>query len=458
MRPSSSPSDAGVGGLFDGVLGRGPVAAAVSDAGWLRALLDVEAALARSGAAVGLIPAEAAERIGAACQDVSAYDVAALGAEAVAAGNPVVPLVRWVERLAGPDAGAHVHRGATSQDVLDTAMMLVARRAVELLRSDLHVAAGATARLAELHRTDPVIGRTLLQHALPTTFGLKAAGWLSGLDAADDRLAVVNASLPVQLFGAVGTCSAAGGRGPELVDALAVELGLTTPRVAWHTLRLPVADLAGALGTVAGVVGKIALDVTLMAQTEVAEVAEGVVGRGGSSTMPHKANPVAAVSARAATMRVPGLVATLLAGMAQEHERAAGAWHSEWQALTELLRSTGSAVAWLRDCLGDLRVETRRMHGNLSKTSGALAAEALAGALAPALGRASAHQVVAAAARRAGAEGCGLAEALAADEQAAPHLRHLDLPALLSASSAPGQAAQLVDRALEAHRERGERR
>ncbi len=433
MRPSSSPSE----GLFDAVLSRGAAAAEVADEAWLRALLEVEAALARAGARAGLLPAEAAEAIGRAC--AGTYDVAALGRAAAASGNPVVPLVRALEVAAG-DAGRHVHLGATSQDVLDTAMVLVAGRASTALEADLAGAAAAAAVLARRHRDDPVAGRTLLQQAVPTTFGLTAAGWLTGLDGAADRLAAVREGLPVQLGGAVGTLSALSGQGLAVRAALAAELGLAEPVLAWHTLRLPVADLAGALGTAAGVLGKIALDLVLLAQTEVGEVAEGVAGRGGSSTMPHKRNPVAAVSARAGALRAPGLVASLLGSMHQEHQRAAGAWHAEWAALSELLRCTGSAAAWLRDALEHLQVDPARMRTSIAAD---LAAEAVAGALSPALGRAAAHDLVART-----ATGGDLRAGLAAQDLP---LSAAELAALLDPSAHVGEAPALVDLALAAH-------
>jgi 3-carboxy-cis,cis-muconate cycloisomerase len=293
MRPSSSPSD----GLFSSVVAYGAVPAQVDDQAWLRALLDVEAALVRAAASVGLVPASAASAITRACADVSAYDVAQLGRASAASGNAVVPLVRAIEQRAGAD-GAYVHHGATSQDVLDTAMVLVARRAIKVLVGDLDGAVAAAAGLADEHRATPMAARTLLQQAVPTTFGLKAAGWAVALDAARRRLVAVR--LPVQLGGAAGTLSVYGGRGTQVVRALAGELGLQPAVLPWHTLRLPVADLAGSLGTAAGVVAKVALDVALLAQSEVAEVSESGDGRGGSSAMPHKRNPMAAVQARGA--------------------------------------------------------------------------------------------------------------------------------------------------------------
>ncbi len=440
MRPSSSPSE---GGLFDAVLGRGAVAGEVGDPAWLRAMLDAEAALARAGATAGLVPAEAAAAITAACS--GDIDAAALGRDAEAAGNPVVPLVRTLEAACGPDAGRWVHRGATSQDILDTALVLVARRALAVLLPDLDAAADAAAHLARRHRDDPIAGRTLLQLAQPTTFGLKTAGWAVALDGAVDRLTDVSGRLPVQLGGAVGTLSALDGRGLAVLEALAAELDLAVPVLPWHTVRLPVADLAGALGTAAGVISKVALDLVLLAQTEVGEVAEGVAGRGGSSAMPHKRNPVAAVSARAGALRAPGLVAGLLSGMAQEHERAAGAWHAEWQALSDLLRCTGSAAAWLRDALEHLQVDTARMRAGL--TTAALSAAEVAGALTGALGRSAAHELVA----RAAAAGGDLRAALLAEPDVTAHLGAEQLDELLDAARHVGEAPALVDRALAAH-------
>ena len=355
MRPSSSGSEAS--GLFDGVFARGDVD--VSDAAWLRALLDVEAALARACASAGLVPPAAAARITDACADAGAYDTAALGREAAATGTPVVPLVRALSLLAGPDAAPHVHRGATSQDVVDTAMVLVARRAAVPLLGDLRGAAQGAAVLADRHRDDRAAARTLGQHAVGTTFGLVAAGWLAGLDGAAARLDAVVRDLPLQLGGAAGTLAGHDGAGLRVLAALAGELGLPEPLLPWHAVRLPVADLAGALGTAAGIAGKVALDVVLLAQTEVGEVAEAAPG--GSSAMPHKRNPVAAVSARAAALRAPGLVATLLTSTHAEHQRAAGAWHAEWPTLSALLSTTGSAAAWLRTCLEGLQVDTGRM-------------------------------------------------------------------------------------------------
>jgi 3-carboxy-cis,cis-muconate cycloisomerase len=342
-------------GLFDGTFARGGVAGAVSDASWFRALLEAEAALARAAAGLGLVPTTAADAVTAACADPGRLDLATVIARAADAGNPVPPLVRVLQDAVGERDAVAVHVGATSQDVLDTALMLLARTAIGMIDADLAAAAAAAARLARAHRDDVVMGRTLMQQALPTTFGLTAAGWLAGLEGARLRLAEVVASLPVQYGGAAGTLAASGGSGVALRSAFAAELDLADTPVAWHTVPLPIADLAGALGAAAGVVATVAVDVVLLAQPEVGEVREDGEGRGGSSAMPHKSNPVAAISARACARRAPGLAATLFAAMEQEHERAAGAWHSEWPTLTELLTTVGSAASWLAESLAGLR-------------------------------------------------------------------------------------------------------
>ena len=442
MRPSSSPSE----GLFGGVLGRGGASGEVADDAWMRALLDVESALAASCADAGLVPPEAAAAIVRACADPGRYDIAALGTAAADDGNPVVPLVRAICDVAGRDASAWVHLGATSQDVLDTATVLVARRAVVHVIDDLAGAADAAGRLARTHRDTEIIGRTLLQQAIPTTFGLKAAGWSLALDHAGERVLQTTDALPLQLGGAAGTLAGYGDRADQVVAGLATFLGLPAPVLPWHTARGPLADLAGALGAAGGAVGKVALDVCLLAQSEVAEVHEGTAGRGGSSAMPHKHNPVAAISARAAALQGPGLVASMLTSMAQEHERAAGAWQAEWETLGALLRSTGSAASWLRDCLEGLVVDSARMAANLETGKDGLVAQRLADTLTGDLGRPSAHDLVAAAADRARAGGRTLLDELADDPGCPYDAAHL---AALVAPSVD-HAVRLVDRALSA--------
>lgn len=432
-------------GLWDGTFARGGASAAVSDDAWLQAFLDVEAALARAAARCGLVAETAAAEVTRLAGTPGALDLARVVAQAADAGNPVPPLVRVLTDAVGPHAGAAVHVGATSQDVLDTAMVLVARRAVAVIDADLAAAADAAARLAREHRDDVVVGRTLMQQALPTTAGLKAAGWLAGLDGARARLRAVDAALPVQYGGAVGTLAASRGSGVDVRAALAQELGLQTTAVPWATTRLPVADLAGALGAAAGVVGTVAVDVVLLAQSEVAEAAESGEGRGGSSAMPHKRNPVAAISARACARRAPGLVATLFGAMEQEHERSAGAWHSEWPTLSALLSTVGSAAAWLADCLAGLTLDTARMAAVVDAASGASLAGALADVLTDTLGRGPAHDAAADAVRQAARQGRTLAEVVA-------ERTDIDVDALLAAARPDvGEAGAQVDAALAEH-------
>jgi 3-carboxy-cis,cis-muconate cycloisomerase len=342
--------------LWDPIFGASAVAAEVDDRAWLRALCEAEAALAWSCAAAGLIGQAAARRVEAACKEVAATDPAELGRAAAADGNPVIPLVARLRERA-PEG---VHLGATSQDILDTAAMLVSRRALDVLLPDLRAAADACAALARRYRDTPMAGRTLLQQAVPTTFGLVAAGWGAGLDRSAAGLADVrDHRLAVQLGGAAGTLAAWHPAGPVVLAAFAADLGLAEPDGVWHTERTRVAELATALGTACGAVAKVATDVVLLAQTELAEVREAAGG--GSSAMPHKHNPIAAVTARAAAAQAPGLVATLLAAMPAELQRGAGPWHAEWLPLTALLRATGGAAARLRASLTGLEVDTAAM-------------------------------------------------------------------------------------------------
>jgi 3-carboxy-cis,cis-muconate cycloisomerase len=456
MRPSSSPSDAPAGGagngLFDGILARGAVASAADDRAWLQAMLDVEAALAATLADLGKVPAQHAATIASACR-ADRFDMAALSAAAAASANPVVPLVRALRAAAGRPAADSVHAGATSQDIMDSAAMLVAYRALGPLLADLDGAARAAAALAAVHRDTPLAGRTLLQQAVPVTLGLKAAGWLTALDRSVDLLAELrDRRLAVQLGGAAGTLAGFGDDGPAVLAGLAGRLGLAEPVLPWHTDRTRIGELAGTLGVAAGAVAKAARDVTLLAQTEVAEVAEGTPG--GSSAMPHKRNPVAAVSALACAAQAPGLVATLLAAMPQEHERGAGGWQAEWRPLRELLVTVGSAAAWLRDCLAHLRVDARAMRANLDRTGGLLLAERVSAALVPALGRAGAAEVVAEASQVAASTGRPVRQVLAAQPQVAAVLSDTDLDRLLDPTTYLGSAPRLVDRALAAHRSR----
>lgn len=344
---------------------RGQTVDLASDEAWLRAMVEVETALAQSAAAAGQIPASHAQRIVVVARGLP-LDVEAIGREAAGTGTPVVPLIERIRAGVGSDVADSVHRGATSQDVVDTATMLVAFRSLEALDADLVAASEAAGTLARAHRTTPIAGRTLMQQAVPTTFGLKAANWMVGLDRAADRLVEIREmTAAIQLGGAAGTMAGLGGAGRQMAADLARRLGLGAPTVPWHTERTRIGELAAALGVASGAVAKPARDIVLLAQTEVGEVEEGVPGRGGSSTMAHKHNPIAAISAVACAHRSVGLVSTLLGAMAQEHERGAGNWQAEWIPLRELLISTGSAAAWLRDSLEHVVVRPEAMARNL---------------------------------------------------------------------------------------------
>jgi 3-carboxy-cis,cis-muconate cycloisomerase len=338
---------------FDAIFVPEAMRAAVGDRAWLQAMLDAEVALARAQARAGVIPADGAEAVAAACR-IERFDVDELSRLARADGNPVPALV------AAADA-QWLHHGATSQDIVDTAAMIVSTRALALIVGDLTTVAAGAAGLAERHRDTPMPGRTLMQQAEPTTFGLKAAGWLAAVLDAREWLTALR--LPVQLGGAAGTLASMEGLGLQVLREFALELDLEEPTLPWHANRTIVATLASALAVAAGALGKIALDVELLAQTEVGEVASG---SGESSSMPHKRNPVEAIRTRACARRVHAATASLVAGMSgHEHERAAGAWHAEWAPLSEALACTGGAAAAAREMLGGLDVRPERMRANL---------------------------------------------------------------------------------------------
>jgi 3-carboxy-cis,cis-muconate cycloisomerase len=339
------------------------LANALSDGAWLEGLLDAERALVNAEAQAGLVPAASAGVVAGALR-ADLYDPAALARNGRASGNPVEPLVRAIRLEVGGAHAGFVHLGATSQDILDSAAMLVARRALQLIDTELGGAADSCARLAEEHRGTVMAARTLLQQAVPTTFGFKAAAWLVGLVEARTRLAAVAAGLPAQLGGAAGTLAALGDDGPAVLRLYATELGLREPTIPWHTIRTPLTDLAGALAGAAGAAAKIGRDVVLLAQTEVAEVSEG--DGGSSSTMPHKRNPMNAVLAHACARHARANASVLFECAVQEHERAAGAWHAEWHALATALAATGGAAAAVCRSLDALQVDVLRMRENIT--------------------------------------------------------------------------------------------
>ncbi|WP_019069765.1 3-carboxy-cis,cis-muconate cycloisomerase [Streptomyces hokutonensis] len=439
----ADPSDTGL--LAPGWTGS-PAASATGDTAYLRALLDAEAALTRAQAALGLAPAEAATAVTAAA-DVARFDVRSLAERARGGGNPVIPLVADLTKAVGTEYGPYVHRGATSQDIMDTATMLVAARTLDLVLADLTRTEVALAGLAAAHRDTALPGRTLTQHAVPTTFGLKAAGWRSLVLDARDRVRVVRDRLPVQLGGAAGTLAAFSAYGAEdplaLPEAYALELGLAAPLLPWHTLRTPIADLAGCLAFTAGALGKLAADVLVLGRTEIAEVSEG--SGGGSSAMPHKANPVRSTLIAAAARQAPQLAAVLYGSLVAEDERPAGAWHAEWEPLRALLRLVGGAARDAVELVEGLRVHPDVMREHLDVTHGLIVSERLSAELAPLLGRARAKELLTEAARRTYTEDRPLAELLAEE----PELKDLDLSALTDPARYTGSAGALTDRALE---------
>ncbi|MFD1934943.1 MULTISPECIES: 3-carboxy-cis,cis-muconate cycloisomerase [Nonomuraea] len=403
--------------------------AATGDAAILQALLDSEAALARAWAAVLPAVPSGVARVVTEAARADRFDLASLVLRAREGGNPVIPLVADLRAAAGEEAAPYVHLGATSQDVMDTALMLVARRALAPVLADLARTAAALAALAAEHRATPMPGRTLTQHAVPTTFGLKAAGWRAlALDALD-RLGTVRAALPAQLGGAAGTLAAfhahalrlspssppAPDVGITLAGAFAREVGLAEPELPWHVLRTPVADLAGALAFTAGALGKLAADVLVLSRTEIGEVSEGTGG--GSSAMPHKSNPVRATWVAAAARQAPPLAAVLYGSLAAEDERPSGAWHAEWQPLRELLRVVGGAARDAADLAEGLRVHPERMRADLDATGGLIVSERVAAVM----GREAAES---------------------------KDLRQVADPGLLDPTDYLGAAPALVDRAL----------
>ena len=424
---------------------------AVSGRGWLEAMLEFEAALARAEAQTGIVPSEAAAAIAERC-DPSLYDFEELLRQGRSIGSPPEPLVRALRENVGGDAAGWVHWGATSQDVMDTASMLVARRALDLVLVEVEGVTAALARLAEAHRSTPMAARTLLQQALPTTFGLKAAGWLvSVLEARRILGAVRRERLAVQFGGAAGTLAAVEEHGPAILRRLAEDLGLAEPVLPWHTNRVRIAELGAALATTSGVLAKIALDVVLLAQTEVDEAREEIGG--GSSTLPHKHNPIESTLARACARLVDGYASVLTSGLDQEHERAAGAWHAEWEALSGALAYTGGAAHAVARAVGSLQVDAVRMRRNLDETNGLVLAERVSFALAARYGRAEGHDIVREAAARVGTSGRSLADELRDDERV--ELSDSELDALLDPATYLGSAEAFVDRALELYRSEG---
>ena len=427
-----------------------------SDAARLQRMLDFEAALARAEAGCGVIPAAAAQAIAAKC-NVALIDAGALAQETALSLNPAIPLVKQLTALVAnndAEAARYVHWGATSQDANDTGLVLQIRDALDLIEADLAFLCGALIELAQKHRSTPIAGRTLMQHALPTTFGVKVAGWLAAINRHRRRFDETRKrALVLQFGGAVGTLAALREKGLSVAEALAAELSLALPEISWHTQRDRVAEIATTLGLLAGTLGKMARDISLHMQTEISELFEPAVeGRGGSSTMPHKRNPVTAAVVLAAATRVPGLVSTMLSAMVQEDERGLGNWHAEWETLPEIFRLTGGALHHMLEIMPHLEVDTARMRHNLDATQGLIFAEAVSMALGNHLGKAAAHKLVEEASQDARKTGRHLREVLAQNSVVTERLSSQEIDKLFSPENYLGAAEQLADRVIAAGR------
>ncbi|PIA66481.1 3-carboxy-cis,cis-muconate cycloisomerase [Pseudomonas sediminis] len=441
--------------LFDAYFTAPAMRAIFCDAGRVQGMLDFEAALARAEARVGLIPAEAVAPIEAACK-AELYDYPALAQAIATAGNSAIPLVKALgKRIAAtdPEAERYVHLGATSQDAMDSGLVLQLRAAIGLLESDLAKLAGALAAQAERHIDTPLAGRTWLQQATPVTLGMKLAGVLGAVTRHRQRLSELKPRLlSLQFGGASGSLAALGEAGWAVSGALAQELELTLPEQPWHTQRDRLVEFASLLGMIAGSLGKLGRDLSLLMQTEAGEVFEpSAPGKGGSSTMPHKRNPVSAAVLIGAATRAPGLVATMFAAMPQEHERSLGLWHAEWDTLPELCCLVSGALQQALLVVPGLEVDAARMRANLELTQGLVLAEAVSIALAQKIGRDAAHHLIEQCCKQAVREGVHLRAVLGANTEVSAQLSADELDRLLDAAHYLGQARRWVERAVAEH-------
>jgi 3-carboxy-cis,cis-muconate cycloisomerase len=438
--------------LLAPMLSSAAMRAICDDVACLQHMLDFEAALARAEAANGIIPTSAADTIAKACK-ASSFDLGALAEAATRSGNLAIPLVKALTAevdKAGADAARYVHWGATSQDVIDTAAMLTLRAATDALLGDIDRAITGFAKLARRHRNTPVVARTWLQHALPMPFGLKLAEYAAALHRSRTRLRRFHSEgLALQFGGAAGTLAALGDKGLLVAERLAQELRLPLPDAPWHTHRDRIAEAASVFAILSGSCGKIARDVQLMMQTDVAEAFEpSGEGRGGSSTMPHKRNPVVAATALAAATIAPNLAATIFAAQVQDHERSAGPWHAEWPTMPMLQLITSGALAATVDIAEGLEVDAARMCVNLDATHGLIMAEAVTMALAERIGKSEAHHLMEAASNRAVAEKTDLRDVLIEDPDISSHLSADKLEKLFEPMAYQGVSQTLIDRLL----------
>ena len=441
--------------LFDAYFTARTMRDVFSDQGRVQAMLDFEAALARAEASIGLIPTTAVAPIAAACQ-AGHYDFAALGEAIATAGNSAIPLVKALGKqiaLQAPEAERYVHLGATSQDAMDSGLVLQLRAALDLIEADLARLADALAQQAQRHVATPLAGRTWLQHATPVTLGMKIAGWLGALTRTRQRLQALKPRLLVLQFGgASGTLAALGEQAMPIAEALAQELDLGLPDQPWHTQRDRLVEFGAVLGLLAGSLGKLGRDISLLMQTEAAEVFEpSAPGKGGSSTMPHKRNPVGAAVLISAATRVPGLVSTLFSAMPQEHERSLGLWHAEWETLPEICCLVSGALQQALAIAEGLEVDAERMARNLDLTQGLVLAEAVSIVLAQRIGRDRAHHLLETCCKRAVAEQRHLRAVLGDEPQVTGELSATELDQLMDPAHYLGQAQTWVERALAEH-------
>ncbi|WP_296250426.1 3-carboxy-cis,cis-muconate cycloisomerase [Pseudomonas sp. UBA4194] len=441
--------------LFDAYFTTRDMREIFSDRGRVQGMLDFEAGLARAEARVGMIPGEAVAPIEAACK-AELYDFQALGEAIATAGNSAIPLVKMLgKQIAASDAGAerYVHLGATSQDVMDTGLVLQLLAALSLIEADLSRLGDALAQQAQRHAATPLAGRTWLQHATPVTLGMKIAGWLGAVTRSRQRLAELKPRLAsLQFGGASGSLAALGDKALPIAQALAEELRLNLPEQPWHTQRDRLVELASVLGLVAGSLGKVGRDISLLMQTEAAEVFEpSAPGKGGSSTMPHKRNPVGAAVLISAATRVPGLVATLFSAMPQEHERSLGLWHAEWETLPEICCLVSGALQQALLIANGMEVDSQRMLKNLDLTQGLVLAEAVSIVLAQRLGRDAAHHLLEQCCKRAVAQQRHLRAVLGEEPNVTAELSGDELDRLLDPAHYLGQAQTWVQRAVAEH-------
>ena len=438
--------------LLAPMLSSAAMRAICDDTASLQNMLDFEAALARAEAAAGVIPKSAAGPITKACKAES-FDLVALADAATRSGNLAIPLVKALTSAvakADAEAARYVHWGATSQDVIDTGAMLGLRAGIDALLADIDRAIAGFAGLAQRHRDTPVVARTWLQHALPMPFGLKLAEYAAALHRSRTRLTRLRReTLALQFGGAAGTLAALGDKGWQVAERLAEELKLRMPDAPWHTHRDRMAEAASVLAILAGTCGKIARDVSLMMQTDVGEAFEpSGEGRGGSSTMPHKRNPVAAASALAAATMAPNLAATIFAAQVQDHERSAGPWHAEWPTLPTLLLVTSGGLAAIVDIAEGLEVDAARMRQNLDATGGLIMAEAVTFALAEKIGKSDAHHLIEAASKQAVKDRKHLRDVLCSDPKVTAQLGADEIAKLFEPMAYQGASQALIDRLL----------